>query len=151
MRAGVVQLVNARVDLAAHGVARHGKGAADARRVRGPGHRVERRGPKERQAGAACQALRRRDADAHARERTGAAADEDGVEIAHRETGVCQRFFAGRDELDVGPAAALVVAGGEDLDGGALHARDGAGEHIGRGIESEDDHDGSFFAGFSAL
>ena len=48
VRAGVIQPIDARVGLAAHGVARDREGAAHARRVRGPGHRVKRRCAVER-------------------------------------------------------------------------------------------------------
>ena len=83
VRTGLVQPVDARIDLAAHGIARDRERPAHARRMRGPGHRVEGRRAVERKRRAASQALCRRDADANAREGAGAAPHEDGVEVGH--------------------------------------------------------------------
>ena len=69
VRTGLVKLVDAGIDLAAHGVSRHGEHAARARGPRRPRHRVERGGAIERKPRAARKALGRGNANPHARER----------------------------------------------------------------------------------
>ena len=131
----VVEYVDAGIDLAAHRVGRHSELAAHTGRPRGPRDGVERRGAVERGAEAAGQALARGDADADARERAGSAPDQHGVHVAHRQARLGQHVRAGGHELHVCLAAAEVVARGEHLHGAAVHARDGARQHIGRSVE----------------
>ena len=128
--AGLVQLVDAGVDLAAHGVSGHGELAADAGLVGGPGHGVERRGSVERTSQAAGKALCRGNANTHAREGAGAASHQNRVHVRHAKASVCQRALAGAHELHVCLAAAEVVGGGQNLHGAICHARDGAGQHV---------------------
>ena len=140
MGAFVVEQIDARIDLATHGVGSHCQLAAHARRPGIPGHGVEGRGAIKRLAEAAGQALACGDADADAREGARAAAHQDGVDVAHPITRLGKHVRAGGDELDVGLAATEVVARGKHLHGAALHARHSAGEHIGRCIKSQNQH-----------
>ena len=84
VRARVVQQVDAGVDLAAHRVVHHGQKPALAGGPRAPRHGVQGRRAKERATQTAREALCRRDAYAHARERPRAPAHEHGVHVAHR-------------------------------------------------------------------
>ena len=156
MRARLVQLVDARVDLASHGITGHGERAADSGGMRGPGHRVKGRGSKERQAGAAGKALRSGDPNAHARERARAAAGENGVNVGHREPGVSKRRLCRAHELHVGSAPAQMVARGEQRNGTVrTNAPNGAGQHVRGRVNGEDGllgrvaHSGLFSLGVS--
>ncbi len=135
----LVQPVDAGVDLAAHGVVHHGHEAARAGDPGAPGHRVERGRAVKRPLQAAGQALCRGDANAHARERAGAAAHEDRVHVGHGEARLAQAVERRVDELLIGVAAAQVVARGEyghiRVGRRAVHARHGAREHVGRGVQ----------------
>ncbi len=142
VRALVVEHVDARVDLAAHGIVRDGEQPALPRQPCAPGDGVEGRGAVEHAAQAAGDSLGRGDADAHARERAGAAAHEHRVDVRHGEACAPERVERRRDELDVRLAPAQMVARGEHahVGGPALAGGprgDRACEHVGRGIKRE--------------
>jgi hypothetical protein len=84
VRARVVQQVDAGVDLAAHRVVHHGQKPALSGGPRAPRHGVQGRRAEERASQTAREALCRRDAYAHARERPRTPAHEHGVHVAHR-------------------------------------------------------------------
>ena len=139
VRARLVELVDAGVHLAAHGVARHGERAARAGVPRRPRHRIERGGSKERKPRAAREALGRGDADAHTRERAGAAPHEHGVEVVHRKAGLRERPLRRGHQLHVGLASAQMVARGQHRHGTVrAHAPDGTGQHVRGRVQRKD-------------
>ena len=139
-RARLVELVDAGIDLAAHGVAGNREHAARTGGIRRPGHRVERGSSVQRQPRAAREALGRGDTDAHARERSRAAPHEHGIEVGHRKAGVGERPLRRGHEFHVGPAAAHMVARGQHRHGTVgVHASDGAGQHVRGRVQRKDD------------
>ena len=140
VRTGLVKLVDAGIDLAAHGVSRHGEHAARARGPRRPRHRVERGGAIERKPRAARKALGRGNANPHARERARATPHEHGVQVAHRKARVGERLLRRGHQLHVGLTATHMVARGQHRHGSVrAHAPDGAGQHVRRGVYGQDD------------
>ena len=131
----LVQLIQRRIDLAAHGVRRHAQFAAHACIPGSPCRGIQRRDPVQRNIRAARQALRRRDADAHAGKRPGATANEHGIDFVHRYARLRQDAIERIHEFLIGVAAAHVVASCEQLHAPArgiavCEAREGAREHV---------------------
>ena len=144
-RARVRQLIDSGIDLAPHGVHGHREKPAHASHPGLPGRRIEGRHAVEGAGQPAGEALGRGHAYAHARKGAGTAAHQHLVHVGHGQVGVRQRLLAGTHKLDVGAAPAHVVARGEKLDGLLgirAHAPDGAGQHVGGGVEGKDDPGG---------
>jgi hypothetical protein len=114
VRAVIIQLVDAGIDLAAHCVAGHGEKPANACLPRHTCRCVQNRNPMERLREAARKALCRSDANAHASKAAGTATDENAVEVAHGVAAVLKRREGRGDQLDVGLAPAHVVSRGKD-------------------------------------
>ncbi len=134
----VAHLVQARIDLLAHGVAHHAHKAAHARLPHAPGHGVERGHAIARRLKAAGQALARGHADAHAGEGARARAAQHGLNLVARRAELREQPVDGADELLVGMAAAKMVTAGKDLDAVLSHDAQGAGEHVGGGVDGDE-------------
>ena len=138
LRPGLAHAIEARIDLAPHGIVHHAHQAANAGVPGAPGNRVERGGTKERALEPAGQALGRGDADAHARERTGPASHKHRVHVGHGAAGPRQHLGADAHQLLVGMATAQAVARRQHLYvRGCLAGRElrqGARKHVSRGI-----------------
>ena len=140
-RALLINHIERRIHLAAHRIGSDAEQTANTRPPRRPSRRVKRRDAPERHVRTASQALRRRDADAHAGKGPGAAPHQKGVDIRDALAGIAQDLVHRIHQLDVGATAAEMVALSEQLDmragsiarGRPLRRR--AGEHIGRGID----------------
>ena len=140
----VAHLVDTRVDLAAHGVTHHAHHAARTGRPGSPGRGVERGGSVQGFAKTAAQALRRGNANAYAGERAGSAPYQHLVHVRHGQVRLGQAVKRRGSELDVGLAAAEVVAAGKHAHAGcAVFARgplrNGTAEHVGRSVERKHD------------
>ena len=142
----LVHLVQPGIDLAAHGVTHDAHKAANTGRPRAPGNSVERGGAVERASQAARQALGRGDANAHARERARATPHEHRVDVIHRKPRARQDIQARGHELLVGVPTAQVVATRQKLDTRLAHATNGAGKHVRRRVNGQDNLLGSGFA-----
>ena len=91
MHAVVIQLVDARVDLAAHGVVGNGEKPAHACLPGTPCRGVENRDTVERLGETARETLGSGDANAHAREASGAATNQNAAEVGHGVAAVLER------------------------------------------------------------
>ena len=132
----VIQQVDAGVDLSAHGVVRHGEKPAHAGLPGAPCRGVEHRDAVERLREAAREPLGGRYANAHAREAAGATTHEHAIEVCHGVAAVLKRREGRGDQLDVGLAAAHVVACGKDARGRAgLPGHHRARKHVGGRID----------------
>ena len=108
-----VYLIEARIHFPAHGVSHHTHKTAHARAPNAPGNSIERGGTKERSLKTACEPLCRGDADAHTRERSGAAPHEHHVHVGHGLAGGGQHLLAGAHELLVGMTPTQAVTRGQ--------------------------------------
>ena len=101
MHARFIERVTDRVNLLAHGVGDHGQPAAHARGPRMPGHHVERRHANQRGAERLRRALGSGHGDAHARERSRAAADAHTRQLAAPHAGFAQQGVHPHEQLRV--------------------------------------------------
>ena len=83
MCSGVIQQVDARIDLAAHGVCNNANGAAYARLPRAERHGIKRACTVKWQTRAACNTLCGGHANANARERTRSSTCDNSVNVGH--------------------------------------------------------------------
>ena len=111
MCSGVIQQVDARIDLAAHGVCNNTNGAAHARLPRAKRHGIKRTCAVKWQARAACNALCSCHANAYARERTRSSTCDNSVNISHGQPSSFERFLDRTHKLHVCLATAQVICG----------------------------------------
>ena len=109
MGTGFVELVDAGIHLATHGVERNGKLASHTRLPRRPCRCVERRASYQRFIQSTRKTLGSRDAYAHARERPGSTTHEHGVYVDHRKARIRERFDCRVYKLLVRVSTAQVV------------------------------------------
>ena len=134
----VIQLVDAGVDLSTHGVVSHGEKPAHTRLPRAPRRRVKNGDAMEGLGEAAREALGRSNANTHAREAAGTAANKNAVEVGHGMATVLQGRKGRGDELDVGLTATHVVARSKDVrDRAGLPGHHRACKHVGGRIDGK--------------
>ena len=132
----IVQHIQRRVHLAAHGIGKNTELAAHASLPCGPCAGIERRYAQQRHVGTARQAFCGGDANAHARKRARATTNHIAADIAALQTGLCQHAINGIHELHVSVAAAQMVATRQlRLARLRIGPTCRAGKHVGRGIE----------------
>ena len=101
MCSGVIQQVDARIDLAAHGICNNANGAARARLPRAERHGIKRTCAVKWQTRAARNALCGGHANANARKRTRPSTCDNGVNISHGQPSSFERFLNRTHKLHI--------------------------------------------------
>ena len=109
MCSGVIQQVDARIDLAAHGVCNNTNGAAHAYLPRAERHSIKRTCAVKWQARAACNALCSCHANANARKRTRSSTCNNSVDVGHGQTSSFKRLLDRAHKLHVCLTTAQVI------------------------------------------
>ena len=109
MRSGIIQQVDARIDLAAHGVCNNANGAAHACLPRAKRHSIKRACAVKWQARAACNTLCGGHANADTRERARSSTCDNSINISHSQTSSIQRLLDRTHKLHVCLTTAQVI------------------------------------------
>ena len=109
MCSGVIQQVDARIDLAAHGVCNNANSAANTRLPRAERHGIKRACTVQWQARAACNALCGSHANADSRERARSSTCNNSINISHGQTSGVKRLLDRAYKLYVCLSTAQVI------------------------------------------